>query len=604
MKQKHAFDVELLKGKLYFSSFRRKPEDSETVSFVLVDGDERFAYLPFHVDFGPISITRTLRFCQTLESALSTAKEEGKVLCVASSQAYFSRSNGAYLCCAYMLLNEKKSVEQAYRPFMGIRPPLTSFCDVSGMNGVPLLDIVRGLGKALNLGLLSVDGFDIEQAEKYELVENGDIAWVVPGRFIAFAGPYNTGPGTVEAPPPPLTSEKGYILHSPYYYAKVFAELGVSDVVRLNEKHYDADVFSENGFQHHEIFFEDGSTPADDIVIHFLKVCERAKGAVAVHCKAGLGRTGTLIACFLMKTYSFTAMEAIGFIRIMRPGSIIGQQQLYLKRSEKPLQKLGQAKHTQSRQKGSKEWTQFWAKNKVEHGGDRPASPTFPEPVHYSPFKVGANPYSAIMRIGTREKSPAKARRRPSRIGSDSSSQILSKSQSSVTMSINDSLKTLSMSPYKAKPKRRLLDPIRSRPVTSPVPSDDHAILRAPPANRRKSLQDNLSQSSHSKMEKKPDVATPRGTKTVESDESGQDICVDGTIAIVDATSGEPGQDGAKEPADASGKSATEMKEEGRGGPEVLKLSSHSDLSSSSDSEQDSLHDEKTESGSESESEN
>ena len=47
-------------------------------------------------------------------------------------------------------------------------------------------------------------------------------------------------------------------------------------------------------------------------------------------CTAGLGRTGTLIACYMMKHYRFTAAEAIAWIRIARPGSIIGPQQHYL----------------------------------------------------------------------------------------------------------------------------------------------------------------------------------------------------------------------------------------------------------------------------------
>lgn len=46
--------------------------------------------------------------------------------------------------------------------------------------------------------------------------------------------------------------------------------------------------------------------------------------------QAGLGRTGTLIACWLMKEYGVTAAESMAWLRICRPGSVIGPQQEFL----------------------------------------------------------------------------------------------------------------------------------------------------------------------------------------------------------------------------------------------------------------------------------
>ena len=56
----------------------------------------------------------------------------------------------------------------------------------------------------------------------------------------------------------------------------------------------------------------------------FLEIAEKDKSAIGVHCKAGLGRTGSLIGCYAMKHYRFPAAAFIGWIRICRPGSILG----------------------------------------------------------------------------------------------------------------------------------------------------------------------------------------------------------------------------------------------------------------------------------------
>jgi cell division cycle 14 len=55
---------------------------------------------------------------------------------------------------------------------------------------------------------------------------------------------------------------------------------------------------------------------------------------VAIHCHAGLGRTGILICIWLIIKLNFTPNEAIAYIRIMRPGSIMGSQGFFLESIE------------------------------------------------------------------------------------------------------------------------------------------------------------------------------------------------------------------------------------------------------------------------------
>ena len=90
-------------------------------------------------------------------------------------------------------------------------------------------------------------------------------------------------------------------------------------------------------------YFIDGGVPSEQIIRQFLELSESDPGLIAVHCKAGLGRTGTLIAMYLMKHYGFTSAEVIGYLRIMRPGSVLGPQQFFLKQWERPMWAQGEA---------------------------------------------------------------------------------------------------------------------------------------------------------------------------------------------------------------------------------------------------------------------
>lgn len=144
--------------------------------------------------------------------------------------------------------------------------------------------------KAIQFNFLDFSNFNIEEYEYYERVENGDFNWVLPGKFLAFSGPH-----------PKSKVENGYPLHAPEAYFPYFRKHNIRTVVRLNKKIYPASRFTDAGFDHYDLFFTDGSTPPTHILNKFLKITENMEGAAAVHCKAGLGRTGSLIACYMMK---------------------------------------------------------------------------------------------------------------------------------------------------------------------------------------------------------------------------------------------------------------------------------------------------------------
>jgi cell division cycle 14 len=193
------------------------------------------------------------------------------------------------------------------------------------------MDCWAGLEKGMRLGWVGcpdADNFwgriDMEEYQHYDNPLNGDLHEVVPGQFVAFRGPHDLGGGQY------LDDDRGCRKFSPSFYAGVLTDLGVTTVVRLNEAEYDARAFEEHGLRLVDLPFPDCTAPPPAVVAAFLAAVDRAGGAVAVHCRAGLGRTGTLIALCMMRSHGFSAREAMGWLRIMRPGSVIGEQQPFL----------------------------------------------------------------------------------------------------------------------------------------------------------------------------------------------------------------------------------------------------------------------------------
>ncbi|NWQ68925.1 CC14A phosphatase, partial [Neopipo cinnamomea] len=326
--------------RLYFATLRNKPKSTVNTHYFCTD--EELVYENFYGDFGPLNLAMLYRYCCKLNKKLKYFSLSRKKIVYYTSFDQRKRANAAFLIGAYAVIYLKKTPEEAYRTLLsGSNPPYLPFRDASFGNctyNLTILDCLQGVNKALQHGFFDFKTFDVDEYEHYERVENGDFNWIIPGKFLAFSGPH-----------PKSKLENGYPLHAPEAYFPYFKKHNVTSVIRLNKKIYEAKRFTDAGFEHYDLFFIDGSTPSDSIVQRFLNICENADGAIAVHCKAGLGRTGTLIACYIMKHYKFTHAEAIAWIRICRPGSIIGPQQHFLEEKQAMLWLEGD--HIRSKQK-------------------------------------------------------------------------------------------------------------------------------------------------------------------------------------------------------------------------------------------------------------
>lgn len=98
----------------------------------------------------------------------------------------------------------------------------------------------------------------------------------------------------------------------------------VSAIVSLTQAPLDLDTVQRFGLDLLHLPVDDMEAPSPDQIQQFVEYVDRVKargGGVVVHCGAGAGRTGTMLACYLV-SLGRTADEAIVEVRRRRPGSI------------------------------------------------------------------------------------------------------------------------------------------------------------------------------------------------------------------------------------------------------------------------------------------
>lgn len=104
---------------------------------------------------------------------------------------------------------------------------------------------------------------------------------------------------------------------------------GISAMVSLCEIHFDIAHLQKFQFEHLYVYIHDLGIPTleqTDKIIAFINRMFEQNRAVVVHCLAGQGRTGTILASYLVSD-GYSAMEAIQHVRMFRPGSIESNDQ-------------------------------------------------------------------------------------------------------------------------------------------------------------------------------------------------------------------------------------------------------------------------------------
>ncbi|KAI1737880.1 tyrosine-protein phosphatase CDC14 [Xylaria scruposa] len=369
--------VEYIRGRLYLGSYNHPPT-SETLfpypapqargspskrSQRAVDGpvastsatprqapfyfsvDDYLLYNAFHHDFGPLHIGHLYRFALHFHHVLGEKENQDRPIVFWSRADPKSRANAACMLACYLVLFHSWPPHEILAPIAQIDPPLMPFRDAGYSQadyGLTVQDVVYGVWKAKEEGCCVMDDFDLDEYERFERIDQGDFNWVTPN-FLAFASPQHDPvdriPESSEAfaALPKTLEEVDTHPDLPGPFKNVlrhFSERNIGLVVRLNSPLYSPSYFEALGIRHLDMVFEDGTCPPFSTVRKFIRLAHETitvkKKNIAVHCKAGLGRTGCLIGAYLIYRHGFTADEVIAFMRFMRPGMVVGPQQHWL----------------------------------------------------------------------------------------------------------------------------------------------------------------------------------------------------------------------------------------------------------------------------------
>ena len=111
---------------------------------------------------------------------------------------------------------------------------------------------------------------------------------------------------------------------------QALADAGVTLIVNLHERAHTRELLDRLGVREVHLPVRDFTAPTADQLesgVNAIVSALESGGRVAVHCGGGLGRTGTLVACYLVQK-GVDPEAAIAQVRTARPGSIETSEQL------------------------------------------------------------------------------------------------------------------------------------------------------------------------------------------------------------------------------------------------------------------------------------
>jgi len=280
-------------------------------------------YMPLKNDYGPMNIGCIINFCNFIDDKMQSSQLLHRnivyyiYLLNDRNNAYLL--NAVFMMGCYLIIKKNICVDKVIFDILHIfndHPCYFIDC-ISEWGGYysSIMDCLRAISFIYKNEIEDLNNFNIEDYEYLTDYSQRDMN-IIANKFIAMRCP----------------SQKNI-----YDVCKELKKRNVKLVVRLNEdNNYESKIFENQDIDVVDLYFDDYSVPSIKIIKKFMNTINNIEYSdkVAIHCRAGLGRTGILICIWLIIKLNFKPAEAIAYIRIMRPGSIMGSQGFFLESIE------------------------------------------------------------------------------------------------------------------------------------------------------------------------------------------------------------------------------------------------------------------------------
>jgi len=184
--------IEIIAQRLYWISDKNPPKSRTHAFYFCIDND--LVYEPFFADFGPLDLGKVHLFCKELEKLMNDSQYANYKIYHYTSVDFAKQSNAAFLMGCFMIICCGRSADEAWAAFAPYHNKFVPFRDATMSTCSykhTILHSLQGMQYAIKLGWYDYTKFDVQEYQHFERVENGDLNWIIPGKFVAFSGPLN-----------------------------------------------------------------------------------------------------------------------------------------------------------------------------------------------------------------------------------------------------------------------------------------------------------------------------------------------------------------------------------------------------------------------------